>query len=222
MKIKFLGHAAFLLSGEKTVLIDPFLSGNPSASVGPKDLPHIDMVLVTHGHGDHLGDAVQIAKGNDAVFVAMHEIALYAKAQGVVFIEPMNIGGTIEVQGVSITMTNALHSSDFEGGSAHAAGFVIGMDGHRVYHAGDTGVFYDMNLIRELYVPEVALLPIGSRYTMGIREAVKAVEFIQPQIVIPMHYGTTPLIQRDPQEFKEAVKGRAHVVVLKPGESFTL
>jgi L-ascorbate metabolism protein UlaG (beta-lactamase superfamily) len=204
------------------VLIDPFLSGNPSAKIKPEDLTGIDMVLVTHGHGDHLGDAVRIAKDNNAVLVAMHEIALYGKANGVASIEPMNIGGTVEVQGVSITMTNAVHSSDFEGGSAHAAGFVIAMDGHTVYHAGDTGVFYDMNLIRELYAPEVALLPIGSRYTMGIKEAVKAVEFLQPQIVVPMHFGTTPLIQQDPEEFKKAVKGRAHVVVLNPGDSFTL
>jgi len=221
VKISFLGHSAFVLSDTKRVVIDPFLTGNPSASVSAEELGPVDMVLVTHGHGDHLGDAVELAKKHGAVFVAMHEIALFAKAKGVEHIEPMNIGGTVEVDGVSITMTLAVHSSDFEGGAAHAAGFVVGMGGHRIYHAGDTGVFYDMTLIRELYAPDVALLPIGSRYTMGIREAVKAVDLLGPDVVIPMHYGTTPLIPQDPAEFRKAVGSRANVVVLMPGESFS-
>ena len=223
MEILFLGHSAFLLKGTKNVLIDPFLTGNPSAAAGPGDLGDIDMVLVTHGHGDHLGDALDIAKEHDAVFVAMHEIANFASSKGVLRIEPMNIGGSITVDGVVITMTNATHSSDFEGGSARPAGFVVAMDGHRVYHAGDTGVFCGMGLICELYHPEVAILPIGSRYTMDVGEAIKAVELLEPSIVIPMHYGTFPLIDsQDPNDLAKGVGTRADVRILAPGESTSL
>ncbi len=221
LKIEFLGHAAFKITSKKNVLIDPFLTGNPKASTKPEDVKDIDIVLVTHGHGDHLGDSISIAKANDAVFVAMFEIANYAKSQGVGKTEPMNIGGTVDVEGIKITMTNATHSSDFAGGSANPAGFVVDFGDHRVYHAGDTGVFYSMKLIGELYAPDVALLPIGSRYTMDIREAVKAVELIMPKFVIPMHYGTYPAIEQDPYEFKNAVGDLADVIVLMPGESIT-
>ncbi|HHN81726.1 MAG TPA: metal-dependent hydrolase [Methanomicrobia archaeon] len=221
MKIEFLGHSAFRIAAQKTVLIDPFLSNNPRSSVKPGDLNDIDMVLVTHGHGDHLGDAIEIAKNNDAVFVAMYELAHYAASKGVNQFEPMNIGGTIDVGGIKITMTNATHSSDFEGGAGHSAGFVVNFGDHSIYHAGDTGVFYDMKLISELYNPEVALLPIGSRFTMGVKEAIKAVELLDPQVVIPMHYSTYPAIEQDPHELKRAVGDSVHVVILAPGESFT-
>ncbi|MBN1786542.1 MAG: metal-dependent hydrolase, partial [Candidatus Methanofastidiosa archaeon] len=153
MKLEFLGHSCFLIQSEKRILIDPFISGNPAASRTKEDLKDIDMVLVTHGHGDHLGDAFEIAKANNATLVAMYEIANYSKKKGVLKAEPMNIGGTIVVDGIEITMTNATHSSDFEGGVGHASGFIIRLPDHTVYHAGDTGVFYDMKLISEIYRP---------------------------------------------------------------------
>jgi len=221
MKLEFLGHSCFLISDDKRVLIDPFLTGNPSASKGKDELKDIDMVLVTHGHGDHLGDAIEIAKANNATFVAMYEITNYASGKGVEKVEPMNIGGTIEVDGILITMTNAVHSSDFEGGAAHAAGFVLHLKGHRVYHAGDTGVFYDMKLIGQLYKPDISILPIGSRFTMGIKEATKATELLGSEYIVPMHYGTYPAIAQDPKEFKRRVGERAKVLILNPGESFT-
>jgi L-ascorbate metabolism protein UlaG (beta-lactamase superfamily) len=214
MKIQWLGHACFLLQGSRSVLIDPFV---PSGEVpaGP------DIVAVTHGHADHLGATVEIGK----LTVAMNEIAKYLDARGVPT-EGMNIGGTVEVDGVSFTMTPALHSSWLEeGGEGYyggvAAGFVIRMDGVTVYHAGDTGLFSDMKLVRELYRPDVALLPVGGRYTMGPREAMVAAEFVGAKTVIPMHYNTWPPIAQDLSEFKAAIERTTDIKValLTPGES---
>jgi len=221
MKLEYIGHSCFLIEEEKRILIDPFITGNPSASRQVDDFNDIDMVLVTHGHGDHLGDAIKIVKENDAVLVAMYEITNYAAEKGVEKVEPMNIGGTIYVDGIGITMTNATHSSDFEGGAAHAAGFIICLKDYRIYHAGDTGVFYDMKLIGQLYKPDISILPIGSRFTMGIREANKAVELLGSELVVPMHFGTYPAIDQDPSQFKKLVGEKAKVIILHPGESFT-
>jgi L-ascorbate metabolism protein UlaG (beta-lactamase superfamily) len=141
----------------------------------------------------------------------------------------MDKGGTINVEGITLTMTQALHSSSidasgfsFDGGCP--SGFIIGINGHSIYHAGDTGVFGDMQLIGELYEPEVALLPIGGRFTMGIKEAVKAVELIQPGVAVPMHYNTFDVIKQDPEEFKRAVEAKVDtkIVIMKPGESIKL
>ncbi len=228
MKVTWLGHAAFEVELDGVnILIDPFLSGNPKAAKSPDEVEP-DLVLVTHGHGDHLGDAVDICKRTGATLVAIYEIAVYAQSQGVENVEEMNIGGTIEVEGLKITQVPALHSSEIvEDGEIVAGGtptgyVVRGSDGS-FYHAGDTGVFKDMEIIGELYEPKVAMLPIGSRFTMGPEEAALAVEMLEPEVVIPMHYGTFPPIEVDPEEFVKEVEDRGldvEVVVLEPGETW--
>jgi len=227
VKITWLGHSAFLFEAEKKVLIDPFISGNPKAPCKPEDLDP-DIIAVTHGHADHLGDTVEIGARVGCRIISIHEVANYIKSKGV-FAEGMNKGGTFDVDGVSFTMTEALHSSSidasgfsFDGGCP--AGFVIGIGGHSIYHAGDTGVFGDMRLIGELYEPEIAFLPIGSKFTMGIKEAVKAVELIKPKIAVPMHYGTFDVIEQDPEEFKRAVEEKfdTRVIIMNPGETLEL
>jgi len=222
MKITWLGHACFLLEGSKKVLIDPFLSGNPTALVKPGDLD-VDIILVTHGHGDHLGDAEVISKKCNAPIVAIYELAVYLSKKGCETIG-MNIGGTLNFEGVKISMVKAEHSADIVGDEIISGGKAIGYvveDGVTIYHAGDTDVFMDMKLIGEIYKPKVALLPIGGFYTMSPRTALKAIELLRPEIVIPMHYNTFPAIKQDPEEFKkDAEKLGVKVVVLKPGESF--
>jgi len=215
MQITWLGHSCVLLSGSKKVLIDPFIEGGSVAWTKP------DFVAVTHGHADHMGEAVSIKRPT----VAITEIAKYLKAQGVPS-EGMNIGGTTELRGVTFTMTPAMHSGRIEQtgqgyGGGTAAGFVIRMDGVSVYHAGDTGLFSDMKLIGELYHPDVALLPIGGRYTMGSNEAMMAANFVGAKLVIPIHYNTWDKIMQDPVAFKEAIERTTDlkVQVLEPGES---
>ncbi|MHB8102026.1 MAG: metal-dependent hydrolase [Methanosarcina sp.] len=227
VKITWLGHSAFLLEAEKKVLIDPFISGNPAAPCSSEELDP-DIIAVTHGHSDHLGDTIEIGARTGCRIISIHEVANYIKSKGV-FAEGMNKGGTINVEGITFTMTDAIHSSSidasgfsFDGGCP--AGFVISIGGHRIYHAGDTAVFGDMRLIGELYEPELALLPIGSRFTMGIKEAIKAVELIRPETVIPMHYNTFDVIKQDPEKFRRAVEAKVNtkVVIMTPGESIEL
>ncbi|AKB12734.1 L-ascorbate metabolism protein UlaG, beta-lactamase superfamily [Methanosarcina thermophila] len=227
IKITWLGHSAFLLEAEKRLLIDPFISGNPMAPCTPEEL-NPDVLVITHGHQDHLGDAIEIGKRTGCRIISIHEVANYIKSKGV-FAEGMNKGGTMNVEGIKLTMTNALHSSSidasgfsFDGGSP--AGFIIQINGRTIYHAGDTGVFGDMQLIGELYEPEIALLPIGGHFTMGIKEAVKAVELIRPKIAIPMHYNTFDVISQDPLEFQQSVESKTStkVIIMKPGESIEL
>ncbi len=218
MQLTWPGHSCVLLTGSKKVLIDPFIEGGSVAGTNP------DIVAVTHGHADHMGEVCALKKKT----VAINEIANYLKAQGL-DAEGMNIGGTIEVDGVTFTMTPALHSSvideagpGFYGGIA--AGFVIGMDGVKVYHAGDTGLFSDMKLIGELYHPDVALLPIGGRFTMGVAEAMMAANFIGAKTVIPIHYNTWDKIRADPLALKNALERTTDITVriLAPGESMDL
>ncbi len=217
MKLTWFGHSCFLLEGSKKILIDPFV---PSGDIGVEP----DIVAVTHAHADHLGIAADLR----VTTVAVNEVANYLARQDVPT-EPMNIGGTITVDGIRFTMTPALHSSwledagpGFYGGVA--AGYVIGMDGLRVYHAGDTGLFSDMQLVRDLYRPDVALLPIGGRYTMGPDEAMIAAQYIGAKVVIPMHYGTFPRIEQDVQPFKHALERTTsiRVEILAPGGSLEI
>jgi L-ascorbate metabolism protein UlaG (beta-lactamase superfamily) len=215
MQLTWLGHACVLLSGSKKVLIDPFIEGGSVLFTNP------DIVAVTHGHEDHFGETLALGKKT----IAITEIAKYLMAKGLP-VESMNIGGTIIVDGVSFTMTPAVHSSWIEeagigcyGGTA--AGFVIGIDGLRIYHAGDTALFSDMKLIGDLYHPDVALLPIGGRFTMGISEAMMAANFIGAKTVIPIHYNTWDKISADPLKFKEAIERTTDIKVnvLQPGDS---
>jgi len=217
MEITFLGHAAVKLKGSKTIYIDPFLSGNPAASISAAEIREADIVVVTHDHSDHLGDAFPIARKTGAVLVAINEIAVEAQSQGLTA-EGMNIGGTVDVKGVKVHMVPAWHSA----GKGTPAGVVIEMDGRRVYHAGDTGLSYDLMLIGEFFKPDLSFIPIGDRYTMGIPSAVKAVEFIGTKRVIPVHFNTWPLVKADAQEFKRRVGDLAEVIVLEPGGTYTL
>jgi L-ascorbate metabolism protein UlaG (beta-lactamase superfamily) len=217
MKLTWFGHSCVLLEGYKNILIDPFVpSGN--LTVQP------DIVAVTHAHADHMGMTVQLK----AKTVAINEIAKYLSRHGIPA-EPMNIGGTITVDGIRFTMTPALHSSwledegpGFYGGVA--AGYVIELDGVRVYHAGDTGLFSDMQLIRDLYRPDVALLPVGGRYTMGPEEAMLAAQFIGAKVVIPIHYNTFPYIEQDLGPFRHAIERTTsiRVEIIAPGASMEL
>jgi L-ascorbate metabolism protein UlaG (beta-lactamase superfamily) len=218
MQLTWLGHSCVLLTGTKKVLIDPFVEGGSVAGTDP------DIVAVTHGHNDHMGETVALGKKT----IAITEISKYLKTKGIP-VESMNIGGTQVVDGVSFTMTPAMHSTAIEeagpGFSAGApAGFVIGMDGVRVYHAGDTGLFSDMKLIGELYHPDVALLPIGGRYTMGITEAMMAANFIGAGTIVPIHYNTWDRIAADPELLKKGIERTTDlkVRILKPGETMEI
>jgi L-ascorbate metabolism protein UlaG (beta-lactamase superfamily) len=211
LSITWFGHSAFLLlgSGGTSVLIDPWLD-NPKSPVRPGGIDRPDLVLITHGHGDHIGNVVEIAGRFDVPVVAIHEVSLYLASQGVRSAMGMNKGGTLEAAGVRVTMTHAVHSSDIDVGGAgkllpggEPAGFVIEIPGHpKVYHAGDTDVFGDMRIIRDLHRPEIAILPIGGLYTMGPREAAMAVGFLEPRHAIGMHYGTFPPLKGTPAELR--------------------
>lgn len=221
MRIRWLGHSCFIISSKDKVLIDPYLSGNPAAPLKPSEV-NCDIICVTHGHSDHLGDAVEIAKRTKAPIVALFEVASYV-GQWTDSIG-MNIGGTTRIKNTTIKMVPAIHSSgipgsEFKHSGGGAAGFVIGND-KKVYHAGDTALFHDMKTIGEVERPDVALLPIGDLYTMGIKDAVMAVSWINPHLVIPMHYNTWPKVQQDPNEFKKLVESRTgtKVMILKIGE----
>lgn len=223
MKVTWLGHSAFLIEGKDKILVDPFLSGNPKAAKKPEEVD-CDIICVTHGHADHLGDAVAIARRTGAVIACIVEMAGYierceAKAVG------FNLGGTVRIKDTKVTMVPAFHSSSIgapglEFSAAMPVGVIID-SGKVVYHAGDTSVFGDMKLIGEMYKPDLALLPIGGFFTMDPKGAAIATSLVNPKTVIPMHYGTWPPIEQDPKAFeKEAKKvSKAKVVILKPGES---
>jgi L-ascorbate metabolism protein UlaG (beta-lactamase superfamily) len=220
----FLGHAGWLLeTGECTIAIDPFLRDNPVTDMKPEDLESIDFICVTHAHGDHLGDTVELARSHDALVISTFEVANMIGEEGVVT-HGMHIGGTHDFAFGTLRLTPAFHGSGVPGG--HAAGFVITTTEGTVYHAGDTSLFGDMKLLDGVISDgiDIALLPIGSNFTMGIADAVTAAKWIKPRIAVPMHYDTFPVIEADPNEFKKKVEAETEtqVQVLAPGEKFSL
>lgn len=220
VRLTFHGHAAWSLeSGGVKILMDPFLSGNPKADVGP-DAVEADYILITHAHGDHVGDTVAIAKRTGATIVSNFEIANWCGAQGVTA-HPLHLGGGKEFPFGRVELTIAHHGSSFPDGGygGNPAGLIVKTGGRTIYNTGDTALFYDMKLIGEMHKPDVVLLPIGDNFTMGPDAALKAVELIQPKRVIPMHYDTFDLIAQDGEAFARRCKETLGVecVVLPPG-----
>jgi len=220
-EITFLSHAGFLLKdeGKETLLFDPFISENPLATVRLEEIK-ADYILLSHGHADHLGDAYEIAKINDAMIISTAEIAGQAQENGLTA-HAQHLGGRHKFAFGSVKLTLAFHGAGVPGG--HACGFVVDYYGKKIYFAGDTALFGDMKLIGELDSLDLALLPIGDNFTMGIDDAVVAVSFLKAKTVIPYHYNTWPVIEADPEEFKQKVEEKtgSHCEIVSPGESYS-
>ncbi|MFI5252688.1 MAG: metal-dependent hydrolase [Bacteroidota bacterium] len=223
MTLTYYGHSVFLLDDGKTkLIIDPFLTGNPSAPVSADALT-VQYIVVTHGHSDHLGDAIPIAKRCNATVIATNELASYVAGKGAKA-HNMHIGGAYNFPFGRVKFTIAHHGSMTDDGAAlgAASGVLVTMDGKTIYHTGDTGLFYDMKLIGEMNPIDIMLLPIGDNYTMGIDDAVKAVEFVKPKHVIPMHYNTFPVIMAEPKDFIAKITAKGFKgSILEPGKSIT-
>jgi L-ascorbate metabolism protein UlaG (beta-lactamase superfamily) len=224
--VRWLGHSAFHLSGGGAdVLVDPFLTGNPKAAVSAEEVA-ADVILLTHGHGDHYGDTIAIAKRTGATVVAITELAGEIEGEGVENVLNPNLGGTVKFDWGWVKLVPAWHTGTSPNGTVHTpAGLLIHYGGHLVYHLGDTALFSDLQLIaRRGDQVELALVPIGGHFTMDRYDAVTAVELINPSQVIPIHYGTMPVIETDAQAFKQDVQnaGFSEVLVLEPGDTHTL
>lgn len=224
-RLTFHGHAAFELVTSKgtRIMFDPWLDQNPKADIKTSDVDQLDYILVSHGHGDHFSDVIKLAQQTDATVLATFELVSLCQSQGVKNGHGMSVGGGYRFPFGYAKLTPALHGTGVDGGahgiySTMPNGWWVDLGDARVYHAGDTALLMDMQLLRGQV--DVALLPIGDNFTMGPADAARAVEFIQPRVVVPMHYNTFDLIKQDPQEFSRLVGGRAEVVILDPGESF--
>ena len=218
---RFLGHACVnVTDGKNNLIIDPFLTGNPVAVTKQEEI-NAKYILLTHGHGDHFGDTFTIGKRNHATVIANYEICCLCERNGVNSYS-MNIGGAHDFEFGRVKWTIAHHSGGYgeraDIYTGPSAGILLTMGGKTLYHAGDTGLFYDMKLIREMNQIDLAFLPIGDNFTMGIDDAVRAVEFLKPRKVVPIHYNTFPVIKQDPKEFAKKVRS-AEVVILNPGQS---
>lgn len=224
VQARFLGHSCVSLTdGYHRLIIDPFLSGNPAAAMKPEEVD-VEYVLVSHGHGDHIGDAIDIAKRTGATIIGNNELTLFCAKQGV-NVHSMHIGGAHQFDFGRVKLTIAHHGGGY-GPDASVytgppVGFVITMGDRTIYHPGDTGLFLDMKLIGEMNQIDLAFLPIGDNFTMGVDDAVKAVEFLRPKMVVPFHYNTFPAIQAGPDIFAQKVTG-TKVIILKPGETLEI
>lgn len=229
MEILFHGHSCVQITeGEHSLIIDPFINGNPVAVTKPEDV-RVQHVLLTHGHGDHIGDAVQIAKQNDASLVAIVELATYLGWQGAKSIG-VNLGGTLALPIGRVKMTHAFHSSSVITDDNQnivylgmPGGFLLEINGKTIYHAGDTGLFGDLKMIGELNQIDLAFLPIGDHFTMGPKDALIAAQWLNAKQIVPIHYNTFPPIQQDDELFaaslaEKNIKG----TIMKPGETITL
>ena len=228
LSITWLGHATFLLQspGGKRIVLDPWVTGNPTSPEAAKKLGTLDLMLITHGHADHTGDAVSIARSSGAQVVAPYEVSVWLGKKGLQNVTGMNPGGTLHALGLSITMVPAMHSSSVEEDGqiiylGVATGYVITFeDGLTIYFSGDTSIFSDMKLIGDLYRPTLAFLPIGDLFTMGPEQAAAACDLLGVKQVMPMHWGTFPALTGTPARLRELVKSKGiEVLDLRPGET---
>ncbi len=231
-ELTWLGHSAFRLDspGGKRIYVDPFLNGNPRCPEGEVEPERCDLLLLTHGHDDHLGDTIAIAQKFDCRVIAQVELRGWLSTQGLSQdpTQAMNKGGTIDVDGIKLTLTHGNHSSSvFADGvfqyTGESCGFVIEVeDGFKLYVSGDTNVFGDMSLIARIYSPDVAILPIGDHFTMGPREAAVALELLGVARCVPCHYGTFPLLTGTPEKLRELAPAGVEILAPEPGETLTL
>jgi L-ascorbate metabolism protein UlaG (beta-lactamase superfamily) len=228
IKLTWLGHATFRVEtpAGKTILIDPWVMGNPMCPEKEKIVEKVDVMLCTHGHFDHIGDAVEIAKKHNPKVVGIPELCGWLGKKGVKQTAEMNKGGTQTVGDIKVTMVHADHSCGIQDGDevvygGEACGYVVEFaNGVKIYHAGDTNVFGDMKIINELYAPDIAMIPIGDHYTMGPREAAYACRLLKAKTVIPMHFGTFPVLTGRPSELHKLVP-EVEVREMKPGETIS-
>lgn len=224
IKLTWLGHSTFRIETPegKILYIDPWIAGNPVCPEKDKNVAQVDVLLCTHGHGDHIADAVDLCQKHQPTAIGIFELATWLEKKGAKNTAPMNKGGSLTVAGVKVTMVHADHSCGILDGdqiiyAGEAVGYVLEFsNGVKLYHAGDTNVFGDMKIIHELYGPEIAMLPVGDRFTMSPREAAYACNLLKPKTVIPMHFGTFPMLTGTPAQFQKLAKS-VEMVEMKPG-----
>lgn len=224
IQLTWLGHATFRIetAGGQNIIIDPWVMNNPMCPPAEKKVRKLDTLLVTHGHGDHIGDAVEIIKEHNPEVVGIPEMCGWLQKKGAQKIAMMNKGGTQTVGEIKVTMVHADHSCGIQDGDqliygGEAVGYVVEFQsGVKIYHAGDTNVFGDMAIIRDLYAPDIVMLPIGDHFTMGPREAAYAIKLLKPKTVIPMHFGTFPMLTGTPEALQRLVPD-VEIIAMKPG-----
>ncbi|MBV9573430.1 MAG: metal-dependent hydrolase [Acidobacteriales bacterium] len=228
IKLTWLGHATFRIQtpAGKIVLLEAWVMNNPMCPEKEKKLDKVDVLLCTHGHHDHIEDAVEIIKKHDPQVVGIIELCAWLEKKGAKKLLPMNKGGTQTVGDLKITMVNAVHSGGIHDGKeivygGNPCGFVIEFsNGVKIYHAGDTSVFGDMEIIREIYAPDIVMLPVGDHFTMGPAEAAYAIKLLKPKSVIPMHYATFPVLTGTPADLRKLVSG-VEIVEMQPGQTLS-